>query len=234
MSIFITGANRGLGLELLLECLRKDYHVYATVRHERAREQLLQTIAANGLHAEQLTTFICDVRSEADIEKIAQYFRASNIKLTSIMNSAAVLEARNTPIEQLDMNDVVLSFDVNLYGPMRVVKHLLPHLAREKASIINISSEAGSIQHAYGGDYPYSLSKCALNLFSEQLKRVLAQDDVQVWSIHPGWMHTDMGGPSAPLSPQESAQHIVSIIERKIIVDSELAFINYKGEPMKI
>lgn len=234
MNVFITGANRGLGLQLLLECLRKNYYVYATVRHDSARDQLLQAVQSYGLDTKQLTIFICDLRNEMDIVQIAQYFGEADIKLKCIINSAAILVGRNTPIEDLNIDDVMLSFDVNLYGPMRVIKHLLPFMERKEASILNISSEAGSIHHAYGGDYPYSLSKCALNLFSQQLKRTLQQEDIYVWSIHPGWMHTDMGGSLAPLSPEESAKSIIKIMERKVPIETELSFINYKGESMKI
>lgn len=234
MNIVITGANRGLGYELLVESVSRGYFVYALVRSEEAKAQLLVQLQAKQINAKQFTVHICDVTNEADIASFTQQLSEQGIKLTSIINSAAILVARQTSIEQLDMEDVQSTFDTNLYGPMRVVKHLLPLLQEQAGSILNISSEAGSITNAYGGDYPYSLSKCALTLFSEQLKRTLAPKGIEVWSIHPGWMHTDMGGPAAPLAPIDSAKGIIDIMERKMKIASTFSFINYKGEAMDI
>lgn len=234
MNIFITGANRGLGFELLLEALQRGHHIYAALRNEHAMEQLSELIQQHKLDSSAITVLQCDVKNEAEIAKVALTLKQNEVKLHSIINSAAILVGRETAIEDVDMDDLLNSFDVNLFGPMRIIKHLIPLLAKQESSIINISSEAGSITNAYAGDYPYSLSKCALNLFSEQLKRWLSAHDTNVWSIHPGWMRTEMGGPAAPLSPDQSAQGILDIIERKVTIESKFAFINYKGEAMDI
>lgn len=234
MNLLITGGNRGLGLELVLESARRGHHVVAMVRGQQAEQQLAEALHEEGIAKEQVTIVLADVRDEAAIAGVAERLQAHGVKLNSIVNSAAVLLGRQTAIEALNMDDVQLSFDINLFGPLRVVKHMLPLLEREQGSIINISSEAGSIHNAYAGDYPYSLSKVALNLFSEQLKRLLAERDIAVWSIHPGWMRTDMGGKAAPLSPQQSAAAIVDIIERKVDVDASFSFIDYRGEEMKL
>ena len=234
MNILITGANRGLGYEILVEALQRGHHIYAVLRNEQAAKQLTALMEQQRLDEGRITILLCDVTKEAEISQVALQLKRSNVQLHSIVNSAAILVGRETAIVDLDIDDVVNSFDVNLFGPMRIVKHMLHLLSQQESSIINISSEAGSITNAYAGDYPYSLSKCALNLFSEQLKRWLHAHDTHVWSIHPGWMRTDMGGSSAPLSPQQSAQGIVDIIERKVAIDSAFAFINYKGEAMQL
>lgn len=234
MNIFITGANRGLGYEILVEAQERGHHIYAALRNEEAKSQLTTLITQQGMDASRITILLCDVTKEDDIARTALQLKRSDVVLHSIVNSAAILVGRETSIVDLDMDNVINSFNVNLFGPMRIVKHLLQLLAQQESSIINISSEAGSITNAYAGDYPYSLSKCALNLFTEQLKRWLHTHDTHVWSIHPGWMRTDMGGTSAPLSPQQSAVGIVNIMERKVSIDSSFAFINYKGESMSI
>jgi len=235
MNIFITGGNRGLGLELVLEGARRGHHIFATVRGEQASAQLEQALQENGDLCSAVTVLQADVRDEDSIKAIADQLRQEGVKLDSIVNSAAVLIGRENGIEGLNISDVELSFDINLYGPLRVVKHLLPYLSEnEGGSIINISSEAGSIHRAYGGDYPYALSKVALNMFSQQLKQLLANRGIDVWSIHPGWMRTDMGGSKAPLSPSESATAIVDIIERKVKVEAELSFIDYRGHAMEL
>jgi len=234
VNVLITGANRGLGYELAAESIRRGHYVVALVRNESAKEQLQASLHVQGLNEHQVTIIIADVRNEEAIQLAAQQLKAEGRKLDCIINSAAVLVGRQTAIEALDMDDVQLSFDVNLYGPIRIIKHMLGLLEDGESSIINISSEAGSINHAYAGDYPYSLSKCALNLLSEQLKRMLTSKGIYVWSIHPGWMRTDMGGSAAPLSPQQSAVSIINIMERKVAIDSNFSFIDYRGEAMDI
>lgn len=234
MNVLITGANRGLGYELAVESVRRGHHVFAMVRDAAAKEQLEAGLHIQGLSAKHISVLLADVRDEHAIEKAAKELKRKNVKLHSIINSAAVLVGRQTPIELLDLKDVQLSFDVNVYGPIRVIKHMLELLVDEESCIINISSEAGSIHNAYAGDYPYSLSKCALNLLSEQLKRLLGSRGIYVWSVHPGWMRTDMGGASAPLSPQQSAVGIANIMERKVAIDTNFCFIDYRGEAMDI
>lgn len=232
MNVLITGANRGLGYQLLTEAIKREHHVIACVRNEEARRKL------DLLLSEQQRQYVeyiqLDVKDESSIVQAAETLKARGTKLHSIINSAAVLLARQTSIEQLEMDDVTESFDVNLFGPIRMVKHFKSLLADGGSSILNISSEAGSIHNAYAGDFPYSLSKFALHLLSEQLKVSMRAENVQVWSIHPGWMKTDMGGENAPLDPQDSARGIIDIMERKVDIESRLCFINYKGEAMAI
>ncbi|WP_369403589.1 SDR family NAD(P)-dependent oxidoreductase [Gracilibacillus boraciitolerans] len=118
---------------------------------------------------------------------------------------------------------------------MRIIKHFLPIFHKgPRASILNISSEAASFTNAYAGDYPYGMSKAALNMLSEKLKMYLKDDGVQVLSIHPGWMKTDMGGEKAPFDPDETARMIVDLAERKTEVDSRYSFVNRDGSAMNI
>jgi NAD(P)-dependent dehydrogenase (short-subunit alcohol dehydrogenase family) len=90
------------------------------------------------------------------------------------------------------------------------------------------------LSNAYGGDYPYAISKTAINMLSKQLKNYVKDRGIRVYAIHPGWIKTDMGGEKAPGDPAESAGNIIDILEMKIEIDPESFFINYKGEPMPI
>lgn len=147
---------------------------------------------------------------EATCQTAAEKLAAENITLDVILNNAGILDERSKTIEEIDIDKVEETFNINLFGPMRVVKHFLLLLSKgPDSSIINISSEAGSFQNAYGGDYPYALSKSALNMFSEQLKKYLSEDKVSVFAVHPGWIKTDMGGEKAPGTPEESARRYI-------------------------
>ncbi|WP_342042485.1 SDR family NAD(P)-dependent oxidoreductase [Bacillus sp. OTU2372] len=104
----------------------------------------------------------------------------------------------------------------------------------DSSSIINISSEAGSFENAYGGDYAYAASKTALNMFSQQLNQYVNGKNIQVYAVHPGWIKTDMGGSNAPGNPIDTAKGIFNLVETRLTVESKYVFINHEGKPMAI
>ncbi|KWX78234.1 SDR family oxidoreductase [Paenibacillus jilunlii] len=232
MNILITGAGRGLGAELAAEALDRGHGVIAGVRNPEQGQEALAQLAA--VHGAKLTIAALDVTDEAGIASLAAALKEQGRTLGAVINNAAVLTARDTQIEALDLQDMLITMDINLYGPMRVVKHFLPLLTEPECSIINISSEAGSISNAYPGDYPYAISKTALNMFSQQLHVYLQERGVQVLSVHPGWMHTDMGGAEAPTDPRRSAGGIISLIEQRTAPQGRFMFMDYTGKDMDI
>ena len=174
------------------------------MRNPHAKDDRLAALASR--YDKRITLAALDVTDEAGIAELAARLEREGKTLGAIVNNAAILAARNTAIEALDMEDVIRSFDINLFGPMRVAEHFLPLLTEPDAALINISSEAGSITHAYPGDYPYAITKTALNMFSQQLLAYVKDRGIQVLSVHPGWMKTDMGGENAPTDPRASAR----------------------------
>ncbi|WP_342565004.1 SDR family oxidoreductase [Paenibacillus sp. FSL R7-0345] len=231
-NILITGAGRGLGLDLTAEALERGYSVIAGVRNPDGQAEGLSKLAAD--YGDKLTIAKLDVTDETGIAALAAELKEQGRTLGAIINNAAVLTARNTPVEALDLEDMLTTMDINLYGPIRVVKHFLPLLTEAEPSIINISSEAGSITNAYPGDYPYSISKTALNMFSQQLHVYLQERGVHVLSVHPGWMHTDMGGEQAPTDPRHSAGGVLDLIEQRTAPEGQFRFVDYTGKDMKI
>lgn len=232
MNLLITGASRGLGLAMAAEALERGHRVYAGVRDpEKKNARLIELESRFG---GKLVCVRLDVTDESGIAELAAEMNREGRTLGAIVNNAAVLEERNTPIERVDMEAVARSFDINLFGTMRVAKHFLPLLTEENASFVNISSEAGSLTNAYPGDYPYAISKAALNMLTEQLRKYLQDRGIAVYSIHPGWMKTDMGGEQAPTDPRKSAAGILDLIERKVVPDAKFHFIDYTGKEMAI
>lgn len=232
MNLLITGASRGLGLEMVTEALEREHSVIAGLRSPDEKGAILSTLEDK--HGQRLTFARMDVTNEGELAALASTLREEGKTLGAIVNNAGILTARSTPIEELDMHDVAVTFEVNLYGPMRVVKHFLPLLSEPNAALINIASDAGSLTNAYPGDYPYAMSKTALNMFTEQLRSLLKDQGIQVLSIHPGWMKTDMGGESAPTSPRQSASGILDLIERKVVTYTKFNFVDYTGKEMPI
>ncbi|UJF32585.1 SDR family oxidoreductase [Paenibacillus hexagrammi] len=232
MNIFITGANRGLGFALAKLAVERGYTVYAGARDPLAAGQLQELQKENSARIKPVAL---DVTSEESVAAAAQVLKEEGVSLHAIINNAAVLLGRSVPIEQLALSDVTDSFAVNLFGPMLVAKHFLPLLVKDsKSSFINISSEAGSTAGAYGGDYPYALTKAALNYFSLQIKRSLQAEGVQVYAVHPGWIQTDMGGAAAPGDPYAAAKGILDLMDRKVVPAHDQVFVDHTGEAMPL
>lgn len=232
MKIVITGANRGLGYELTAEAAQRGHEIIAGIRSANPDGKLADLISR---YPGQIEAIQLDVCREETVDRLAKSLKAEGQAVDAIINNAGILLGRGVSIEELQMEDVAQSFEINLFGPMRMIKHLLPLMPNGSSrAIINISSEAGSLSNAYGGDYPYAISKAAINMFSKQLKKYVKGREIRVYALHPGWIKTDMGGEKAPGDPIESAKGIIDILEMKKEIDPEHFFINYKGEPMPI
>ncbi|WP_138752652.1 SDR family oxidoreductase [Paenibacillus sinopodophylli] len=231
MNLLITGANRGLGLELAKEACERGHHVLAGVRSPGSSAEGLMELAS--AYPEQVTIVPLDVADEQSVRYAYEHVSSRMDRLDGIINSAAILLGRDQKLRDLELEQLEQSFQTNLFGPIAVLKHFLPLLVKgENPSIINISSEAGSFAGAYGGDYSYALSKSALNMFSAQIKRELAPQGILVHALHPGWIRTDMGGDQAPGDAAVSAKGILDIVERKKVTDE--LFIDHTGAPMSL
>ncbi|MFD0672528.1 SDR family NAD(P)-dependent oxidoreductase [Cohnella sp. GCM10027633] len=233
MNLLITGAGRGLGLQLAKLAVERGHAVVACVREvAEASEGLLQLAA---VHGDRLRIERLNVTHEDEAAQLAAKLASQGMKLHGIINNAGILLGREHAIESLPLHLVRLTFDVNVFGPMIVAKHLSPLLADDAGSVVlNISSEAGSVANAYGGDYPYAMSKATVNMFSKQLNAALHKRGIRVLAIHPGWIRTDMGGQSAPLEASASASGILDIAEGKTRVADALVFVDHSGREMPL
>lgn len=202
--VLITGANRGIGLELARQFKAGGYSVIGTARNpEEAIE--LQSL---GVRIETL-----DVADADSVRQLA--FRLRDKPVDLLINNAAIYPQQHK-IGQLDFDAAVRTYEVNSLGPMRVIQALLPHLQRgANKTIVNISSNMGSMtENIGGGSYAYRASKAALNSFTRTLSLELQGEDFICVAIHPGWVRTRMGGPKAPLSPEESGNALIAIIRQ--------------------
>jgi NAD(P)-dependent dehydrogenase (short-subunit alcohol dehydrogenase family) len=233
MNLLITGANRGLGLELTAEASARGHRVLAGIRSPESSKEKISELQQR--YPNQITIVPLDTSEEHSVMYAATQVTERESHIDAIINSAAILLGREQKLEELSFEDMDSSVRTNLYGPMMVVKYFLPLLKKgSQQSIINISSEAGSFSNAYGGDYHYALTKSALNMFSAQLHKQLTPQGFQVFAVHPGWIRTDMGGDQAPGDASVSARGIVDLIERKTLVNVDASFIDFRGQPMPV
>jgi NAD(P)-dependent dehydrogenase (short-subunit alcohol dehydrogenase family) len=209
---FITGANRGIGLALVDALVNRDVFVFGGARKPDAARELDRL---REHHPNLLQILPLDVESDDSVRRCADTVKAATVTLDILVNNAAVfLEETDTPLAALDVDGFAATVAVNVGGVARVTQAFLPALiAAENPRVINISSGAGSIgdktDHQF---YCYGASKAALNHFTVGLAHELRPRGVIVVAISPGWVRTDMGGPKAELSPEESGGAIADTI----------------------
>jgi NAD(P)-dependent dehydrogenase (short-subunit alcohol dehydrogenase family) len=226
-NVFITGANRGLGQSLVEKFLAEGWNVFAGERPlDKAATKVVDASAA-------LTRVGLDVVDTASVARAARHVAERARGLDVLINNAAVNPSPDSdaPIGELDFEAIRYTFDVNAVGPLRVIQEFLPLLERgSRKLIINVSSEAGSIQRS-GRErtYGYCMSKAAMNMQTTILQNALKGKGFNVISIHPGWMRTQMGGKNAALDPRESAEGMYRIIDTADA--STPRFVVYDGEP---
>lgn len=220
--VFISGANRGIGLELTSQMSKKGYKVVAGYRDKKRSKSLLKT---NGIFP-----FKVDVTAEADLRKLYEFISKRFGYLDILINNAGVNVKPSVNINELEWDDIVENFTVNVGGPFLVTKYLYSLITKGKEKkIINISSRMGSIQLCSGGAVPYRISKTALNMLVKNQAIEFQPDGVTVAGLHPGWVKTDMGGRDATLEVGESAGKIIQTIE-KISFGDTGKFMTFDGE----
>ena len=226
--VLITGASRGLGLCLAVRYLEVGGTVFACAR-DSASKPLAELKEKYGGF---LIPVKMDVTSTEAVNQAAEIVARCTDKLDLIVNNAGIhSDTSFNAIESTDLDDCVTVYDVNAVGPLRVVKSFLPLIAKsEKGLIVNISSESGSISTAVRTkEFDYCMSKAALNMGTKLLHNYLKDKGVNIVTVHPGWMRTDMGGPNADLDPYENAVQLVELFN-KIRDDTDgPVFIDNKG-----
>lgn len=203
----ITGASRGIGLELTRQALQAGHHVSALVRSPEKAEKLQKLAKESG---NSLRVFKVDVLSEDSIESFSRELGGEAIDV--LINNAGILLDGDTPFENVDLGHVRESFDVNTIAPMLVTQILLPALKKSsEPKLVNVTSLMGSIaDNGYGHSYGYRMSKAALNMFTKTF--AVDHKGITAFVVHPGWVKTDMGGSEAPTQPEESAAGILKKI----------------------
>lgn len=226
-TVLITGANRGIGLALTQELLRQGHRVFAGARQPEnaaALQELAQSAAS-------LTILELDVNAE---ESVAQAVTAVGAeKLDVLVNNAAVFpEEGDESLLAFDLQHFRDAFETNVIGVVRVTRQFLPLLEKSaNPRVVNISSGAGSIsQKDDYGYYAYSASKAALNMVTRAMAAEFPK--VCIIALSPGWVKTDMGGPNAPLTPEQSARAIAKTIDHLTLAESS-KFLERSGQVSK-
>jgi NAD(P)-dependent dehydrogenase (short-subunit alcohol dehydrogenase family) len=202
----VSGANRGIGLEVCRQLARQGLRVILTARDLSKAEAAARTMAAHGV----IVPARLDVTDASTIRALAADLERRGEQVDVLVNNAAVLIDEDERLLELSGEDLRRTFDTNVFAPIAVSQAFVPGMvARRYGRVVNVSSQAGQL--ASMGTYApaYSISKTSLNAFTRQLAAATKSTGVLVNSACPGWVRTDMGGRNAPRSVEQGADTIV-------------------------
>jgi NAD(P)-dependent dehydrogenase (short-subunit alcohol dehydrogenase family) len=225
--VLITGANRGIGLELVRQCLARGGRVFAGCRDPQQAGDLKKLAE---IATPNLTLLEMDVTDESSLDEARKQVGAQVEALDLLFNNAAI-NLGDEPITGVTARKLAKALHVNAIGPVLVAQRFFDLMkSGDSPKLINVSSESGSIgrmRHFRG--YGYYGSKAALNMYTHSLALDPNLKEITVIALHPGWVRTDMGGPMASLSPQESVKKMLSVVDRLTLQDTG-KFYTYTGD----
>lgn len=222
-TVLITGANRGIGLELTRQYAAAGWDVIACCRKPKDATALAKIKGKIELKA-------LDVAKPASITKLAAALKGRAIDV--LLNNAGIL-GRRVGFGKAESKEFLSVMQVNALGPLLMTEAFWGHVKRSKGKkIAAITSGMGSIASgANGGSYAYRSSKAALNMVMANAAGDLKVKGIAVATISPGWVKTDMGGKNASITATESAAGIIKVIAG-LNADNTGSFFNYDGKPI--
>jgi len=209
----VTGANRGIGLEVCRQLLTMGWRVIACVRDQQAgAEALKQLRAETGADEQQLILRRVDVTSMTDIRSLARWLADCEFPLHALINNAGVFMESSAAGDddplQIESTTMMQTFNINTLGPLRMIQALAMNMAAG-GRIVNVSSGMGQLSDMGENYLAYRTSKTALNALTRVMAQRLAEFDISVNACCPGWVRTDMGGEHAERSVEQGADTIV-------------------------
>jgi len=211
-TLLLIAASRGLGLAIAEEFLKRNWNVVGTIRPESNRDRLDELRARFEDRLEIETLDICE---EAQITELCQ--RLSGRKFDMLFVNAGITnrDGRTTPIGDVSTDDFIRVMTTNALAPMRVIEQL-DSLVSETGLIGVMSSGRGSLTNNTGGEEElYRGSKSALNQFMRSYAARQSHTPRAMTLMAPGWVRTELGGPDARLSIEESIPNLVNVLLRK-------------------
>jgi NAD(P)-dependent dehydrogenase (short-subunit alcohol dehydrogenase family) len=211
----ITGCSRGIGLAMAKLLIERGDEVIGSIRS-----------GGPPFNHERFKTLTFDVRDEDAIRVAAATI---DKPIDVLVNNAGTAGPKGGSTIGTDVAEFADTLDVNVLGPHRVTKAFLPCLKRAAtAKIMLVSSQMGGMTYPGSDHIAYRTSKAALNKLGQGLATDLAADGIAVVIAHPGWVRTDMGGPSAALDPNCSASGFIELLD-ELKLETSGRFLNWDG-----
>ena len=215
-TLLITGANRGIGLELTKQYLEQGWDVHACCRKPKKAKELTRLAEKN----KKLSIHKLNVVKEKQIGKLKKALK--NKPVDMLINNAGVHALGASQFGQTEDEAWEEAVAVNLLAPMKMMEHFKENIAiSDKKIIASMSSKMGSMDdNTSGGAYAYRATKAALNAVMVSAAHDLRHLGITCLILHPGWVRTDMGGPNGEISVEESATKLRKILDECEITDS--------------
>lgn len=219
----VTGANRGLGLEFVKQLSARGDRVYATCRTPEAARELQKLVSRH------VTIHALDVADDASVSAFAKDL--AGVPVDVLINNAGTMGPANQFFGRTDFGGWHETLNINTAGPLRVLEALTSNLVKGEGKLaVSVTSGMGSIaDNTSGGYYAYRASKAALNMIMRTAAIDLRSHGITVVVINPGWVQTDMGGPSATITPETSIRGMLSVID-KVTPKESGTFLDYAGK----
>jgi NAD(P)-dependent dehydrogenase (short-subunit alcohol dehydrogenase family) len=204
----VTGANRGIGFEVCRQLGRLGHQVILTSRDPLKGQTAAQTLIDEGL---PVVFHSLDVTDEDSIQALREFAVKTYHRLDILVNNAGIyMQGEDNSVMALTLDALRRTLETNTFGALRMCQVFIPLMKKNSyGRVVNVSSNMG--RHVYMGKMAaaYRLSKDGLNALTQMIAASIQTRDVLINSCHPGWVRTEMGGRSAPLSVEQGADNIV-------------------------
>ena len=222
-TVLITGTNKGVGLELVKIYAARGDTVIATCRDPESASALNEVGGA----VEVLGVSVGDDASVASLAKALEG-RVIDVLINNAGTSGPARDQQTT--FAMDFEGWADAFNINSMAPVRVMQALLPNLRLSSAAkVMTVTSQMGALSLDMPAAHAYCATKAAVNKFMRLAALDLKKENIAVGLVHPGWVKTDMGGPHAELTPEESATGCASVTD-SLSMDSTGGFWKWNGE----
>jgi len=202
-TILVTGANRGIGLEVCKQLGNLGFHIFLSARNADEGNKSVEKLRNENIKVDFIQM---DVSDEERIKNATNEFGKKSVNLDVLINNAAIL--KDTEIAKMTTKELWDVLNINSVGTFVVTREFIPFM--DKGSrIINVSSGAGALTDMGTYAPAYSISKTTMNAITKQFAGALKHKGIAVNSVTPGWVRTDMGGMSASRSVEKGAETIV-------------------------
>ena len=217
MNILITGANRGIGLEMVKFSMEQGWSVFACCRNPHNAENLFNIAKlSNG----QISVHIADMQELGTIQALSYELRNDAIDI--LINNAGIYGCNKNTFGSVDVESWLQAFQVNSIAPLKMVEAFSEQLLMgNRKLVVCMSSKMGSMaDNGYGNSYIYRSSKAALNAVVKSLSIDLKELGIISVALHPGWEKTDMGGPDAEITTRQCVKQLFSHLSELTLKDS--------------
>ncbi|WP_409302356.1 SDR family NAD(P)-dependent oxidoreductase [Peribacillus sp. SCS-155] len=203
----ITGGNRGIGYELVKQLASKGFKVILSGRDSEKCYEVVQKLKESNM---DVSFVVMNVDNQESISQAALTVNEQYGRLDILINNAGVYLDKNEKLTAMDPSILEKTMTTNFFGTYNVIRSFIHFMEKQGyGRIINVSSEYGAMSEmSYPGGGAYKLSKFVLNGLTRLIAAEIT-DDIKINAVDPGWVSTDMGGPSAPITAEQAARSIL-------------------------